>query len=437
MSRADQTLSQFSDSLRELAASISPSVVQVVATGYGIRTDDQDGGASVITRERSTGSGVILSVDGYIMTNAHVIEGARSIRVKLNGQPGAQSSLLEAKLIGRDRLVDLALLKVSAMALQPLPFGNSLNVTQGQLVLAAGSPLGMENSVSMGVVSAASRQFSEDDPRVFIQTDTPINPGNSGGPLVDVGGRMVGINTMILSRSGGSEGVGFAIPSNVVRSVYNSLRQDGRVRRAEIGIAARTITLPFALALKLEPEKGILVEDVKPGGAADEAGVRVGDVILTIDGTPLHNVRDLALQLYEYKIGAPVEFLISRGGSQLTRTISVRENESVPGRFADMINPDHDLISRLQILAVTVNDNIRRIVPLREPDGVIVAALTAPPPYFGDQIREGDVIHAVNGHRVTTVEMLRSELDGIQRGQPIVLEAERDGVFSFLALETD
>src|SRR5262249_19250648 len=152
----------------------------------------------------------------------------------------------EASVVGMDGLLDLALLKIDATELTPLPLANSSDVQQGELALAFGSPLGMDNSVSMGVISAVARQLSEDDPRIYIQTDAPINPGSSGGPLVDVDGRMVGMNTFIFTQSGGSEGLGFAIPSNVVRYVYSSLKRDGHVHRGQIGIFARTITGPLA-----------------------------------------------------------------------------------------------------------------------------------------------------------------------------------------------
>ena len=228
-----------------------------------------------------------------------------------------QPSVFDAKLIGIDRLLDLALLKIGSNGLTPLSFGNSLGLKQGELVLAFGSPLGMDNSVSMGVVSAVARQLTENDPRIFVQTDAPINPGNSGGPLVDADGRLVGINTFILSQSGGSEGIGFAIPSNVVQYVYGSLRKDGHVHRGQIGILARTITEPLASAFKLEPEKGVLVEDVVPEGPADKAGIQVGDVVLSIQGTGLRSIRDLALQLYQYSIGDTVTLEILRNENSL------------------------------------------------------------------------------------------------------------------------
>jgi len=433
--RTVQALAELSDSLRDLSAAISPSVVQITGTGYGLGTDEQHTGASVLSRQRSTGSGIVVTADGYLMTNAHVIEGSRSIRVKLNGQGNEHSSLFDAKLIGKDSQLDLALLKIEAAGLKPLQLDNSQDIKQGQLVLAFGSPLGMDNSVSMGIVSATARQLSEDDPRIFIQTDAPINPGNSGGPLVDVQGRVVGINTFIFTRSGGSEGIGFAIPSNVVRYVYASLRRDGRVHRGQIGIFARTITPPLAIAFSLQPDTGILVEDVLPDGPADKAGVHVGDVILSIDGRPIRNVRDLALQLYEYTIGDSIELQILRDQKKVQVKVSVTERENATLRFADMVNPDKDTIPKLGILGLTIDDKIRQILPLRYDEGVLVAAFAGLPPYFGDELREGDVIHSVNGRPVTTVEMLRAELDGVKGGQPVVLQAERNGSLTFLVLE--
>jgi serine protease Do len=343
--------------------------------------------------------------------------------------------VFDAKIVGSDRSLDLALLKIEAAGLKPLPFGNSVDVKQGQFVLAVGSPLGMENSISLGIVSSSSRQLSEDDPRIFIQTDAPINPGNSGGPLVDVQGRLVGINTFIVSQSGGGEGVGLAIPSDVVQYVYTSIRKDGRVHRGQIGVFARTITMPFALAFKLEPESGVLVEDVIPDGPADNAGIHIGDVIVSVEGVLLHNVRDLAMQMYKYAIGDKIDLRILRQRKQLMIGVRVTETKDILTRFAEMVNPDRDLVSKLQILAINVDDEMRETLSLRVPKGVLVAASVGAMPYFGDQLREGDVIHAVNGQRISTVDMLRNELDKLEKGQSIILQAERDGLFRFVALE--
>jgi serine protease Do len=430
------SLGDFSTQLQELTSQVSSSVAQITGSGYGMEADGDRAGTGILTRERSTGSGVIVSEDGYIMTNAHVVDGARTIRIRINALSGKGISTFDAQLVGIDRVLDLALLKIEATGLQALSFGNANEVKQGELVMAFGSPLGMDNSVSMGIVSAAARQLTDDDPRIYIQTDAPINPGNSGGPLVDTEGHLIGINTFIFSKSGGSEGIGFAIPSNVIRYVFESLRKDGHVHRAQIGIAARTITPSLASGLDLQPENGVLVEDVEMGGPAAEAGIEAGDVVLSIGDTPLRNVRDLALELYSYNIGETVSLQILRADMKFNTKLAVAESDDDPERFADMVNLEDNLIPKLGILALTIDDKIRSILPsLRIPDGVLVAALGGSPSYFGDQPQAGDVIHAVNGTRVNSMESLKSELHQLKPGKTLVLQLERNGSLLFLALE--
>jgi serine protease Do len=193
--------------------------------------------------------------------------------------------------------------------------------------------------------------------------------------------------------------------------------------------------MPFALAFKLEPESGVLVEDVIPDGPADNAGIHIGDVIVSVEGVLLHNVRDLAMQMYKYAIGDKIDLRILRQRKQLMIGVRVTETKDILTRFAEMVNPDRDLVSKLQILAINVDDEMREALSLRVPKGVLVAASVGAMPYFGDQLREGDVIHAVNGQRISTVDMLRNELDKLEKGQSIILQAERDGLFRFVALE--
>lgn len=430
-------LGQLSESLKDLSSRISPSVVQIVGTGFGFENDNDHADVNVLSKQRSTGSGVIVSADGYIVTNAHVVAGATNIRVKATGARDGHAAMFDAKLIGVDRLIDLALLKIEANGLSPLPFGDSLKLQQGELVLAFGSPLGMDNSVSMGIVSAVARQLTDDDPRIYVQTDAPINPGNSGGPLVDANGSLVGINTFIFSQSGGSEGIGFAIPSNVVHYVYASLKKDGHVHRGQIGIYARTITQPLASAFDIDTGKGVLVEDVTPDSPADKAGVQAGDVVLSMDGADLHDIRGLALQLYQYSIGDKVRLEILRKQKRSTVTVSVTEKSDDPQRFADMVNPTDNLIAPLGVLGLTIDDAIRNIVTLRKPDGVLVAAHSGVSAYFGDPLREGDVIHAVNGRSIARVETLRDELIRLQHADSVVLQVERDASLMFLVLENN
>jgi serine protease Do len=233
--------------LSELTEKLSASVVQVSTNGFGANPDSPP---AQLRFQQGKAAGVVVAADGYILTNAHVVSGARRILVHVHvpGRGGDGSILrqrgkvLPAEVAGIDRETDLALLKVAEDGLRPLEFADSDTVKQGQLALAMGSPLGLDNSVSLGVVSALARQLRPEDPVIYIQTDASINPGNSGGPLVDVDGKVIGINTMILSQSGGSEGVGFAIPCNIVRNVYEQLRKSGKVTRGEIGIEAQTIS---------------------------------------------------------------------------------------------------------------------------------------------------------------------------------------------------
>jgi serine protease Do len=432
-----EALAGFNESLRDLSARVSPSVAQIVGNGYGMQSDVQRSGTRILSAQRSMGSGIVVSADGYIMTNAHVVEGAHTIRVNVNRHANGQPSVFQAKLAGVDKELDLALLKIEAAGLTPLPFANSRDVEQGQLALAFGSPLGMDNSVSMGIVSAPSRQLNEDDPKIYVQTDAPINPGNSGGPLVDIEGRVIGMNTFILTQSGGGEGLGFAIPSNVIRYAYASLRRDGHVHRGQIGASVRTITHPLATAFGLEQDTGVLVEDVQPEGPADRAGVDVGDVLLSFGGTSLHNVRDLYLQQFEYSLGDSVELQILRNGKKLATRVAVMENRNDSKRLADMVSPEKNLVEPLAILGLTLSDEIAQSLLLRIDSGVLVVGLATPAQYFGDQPREGDVIHALNGTPVTDVESLRAQLTALKPGEPTVLQVERNGGLKFLVLESN
>jgi serine protease Do len=290
----------------------------------------------------------------------------------------------------------------------------------------------------MGVVSATARQIDPDRPEIYIQTDAPINPGNSGGPLVDVDGHVVGINTFILSESGGNEGLGFAIPSDVVRSVYEQIREKGHVNRGQIGVYLRTITPELVEGLHLPATQGVILQDVLPDSTAEKAGLKVGDIVVSVGGKQVSDVRHFAVDLYAYKIGDKAELGVLRGGKVQTVAVTVAERTDDPERFADMVTGPTNVVNRLGILAVTVNDEVRNSLgDLRIGSGVLVAARTPSSTLLGEGPQPGDVIHAINSSPVHDLAQLKQELRRIKAGDPIVLQIERSGALSYLVLETE
>jgi serine protease Do len=433
------TLGDFSASLEALAARVRPAVVQIFSTGYAT-PDNGDGSTrtdSLLSRQTSTGSGVIISADGYIVTNNHVVEGARKIEVKLPTR-GSQKLTLPAKVIGVDRETDLAVIKIDRTALPVLRLGNSDQLRQGQLVMAFGNPLGLEGSVSMGIVSSTGRQIKLDDPMTYIQTDAPINPGNSGGPLVDTDGRVMGINTFIFTQSGGSEGIGFAIPSTVVRMVYDQIRKDGHVHRGHIGISVQSVTPALAKGLGLGQDWGALVSDMEPNGSAERAGLKIGDIVATIDGKSMQNASELENAIYRLARTPSVDLTVLRDGRTIKLTVPVHDREDDPQRFADMVNPEDNLVPKLGILAIELNQKLTEMLPgLRHEYGLVVAARATSAPYSGGALESGDVIYELNHTPTATVKTLRSELDALKPGDAAVLQVERSGRLMYIPIEVE
>lgn len=319
-----------------------------------------------------------------------------------------------------------------------LTLGNSRELRQGQLVMAFGSPLGLENSASLGVVSAAARQIKQDSPMIYIQTDASINPGNSGGPLVDMSGRVVGLNTMILTQSGGSEGIGFAIPSDTLRNAYTQIRKEGHVHRGQIGVSVETITPLLAAGLGLPQDWGVLVADVTPDGPADKSGLKPGDIVLSLDGKPMENARQLEVNLWRFPVGDKVNLEVLHGADRLTMDVSVTAQDDDPQRFADMVNPEKNLIPKLGILGVEIDKRLAPLLPdLRKQYGIVVAARAAGSEGLGVDLRPGDVIYAINNEPTATVAALTGALGQMKSGDAVVLQVERDGALMYVAFEME
>src|SRR3954468_2602338 len=439
-------LSALSSSLERVVTKVAPAVVQIRVAAYGPVGGGSTGPSALLGTQRSTGSGLVVSPDGYIVTNAHVIEGGRRFLVVLPrpAAPGIPqrstlapvSKEVPATVVGTDPETDLAVLKVELTDLPFARLGESDSLTPGQVVLAFGSPFGLASSVTMGVVSAVSRQFRDEDRMIYIQTDTPINPGNSGGPLVTDQGVVVGINTMILSQSGGSEGIGFAAPADIARFVYDQIRASGRVRRGQIGVFAQTITPALASGLRLSREWGVVLGDVYPNGPAAKSGLRVGDVILSVDGKPMENGRQFDVTLYQRHPGTAANLEVGRGLQRLTLKVPVVERRDDANRFRDLVTPDQNLISRLGILALDLTPELARLIPgIRDPRGVVVAGVALDAGSAGPL--PGDVIYGVNGAQIHTLADLRGAIGQVASDSTAVLQVGRQGQLRFLTVTVE
>jgi len=407
---APVSLGDLSSSLEALTESVGHSVVQIITTSFA-PGGDQSTTSGLLVRRQGSGSGVLVDPEGFIITNAHVVAGARRIQVLIPPARDLQASrtsiikprgrLMGAQVSGIDIETDLAVLKVAGQNLPFCALGDSDRLNQGQVVMALGSPFGLENSVTLGVVSATARQLRDQDRMIYIQTDAAINPGNSGGPLINTNGEVIGINTFIISRSGGNEGIGFAAPSNIVSYVYRQIRAHGRVRRGEIGASAQTITPLLAAGLGLLKNWGVVLSDVIPRGPADAAGLLPGDIVLTLDGKLMENARQFDVNLYR-----------------------------------EMVTRERNLIPELGILGLDLTAPIMGLLPpLRVPTGVVVAAQAADSPTGGDPFLPGDVIHSVNRESVSDLPGLRAIMAKFRIYDPVVVQIERQGGLRYISFE--
>jgi serine protease Do len=445
--RSTEMLAQLSDSLQQLAGNVSPAVVQIEVTGYGPGPDNDDRReTATIGRHHAIGAGIIVDPDGYIMTNAHVVQGARRIRVlralppkaAADGSLAPRFQVLDANIVGSERQSDLVLLKVDARNLPVLRFNLDRLPQPGELVFAIGSPNGLQNSVTMGVISSAWRQPDPDNPMVYLQTDAPINAGNSGGPLVDVAGAVVGLNTFILSSSGGSDGLGFAVPARIVDFVYQSLRKYGHVAHADIGVVAQTITPAIAEGLGLTQDWGVVIADVIPQGPADLAGLKPADIVLAVDGQPMLGLPGFTFALYQHPRNQVVTIDAMRGTQKLSFTVPAVLARDPLDELADVPDLVKDHIERLGILGLDLDDTLRSLLPeIRGATGVLVVGRARGFDSVDARLRPGDVIHSLNRTPIESVAQLKSAVGQLKRRDAVVLRIERAGRFQFLAFEME
>jgi serine protease Do len=443
LASAQSSLKALSSQFQTLVEKTDPAVVEILVRSF--TSDDEE--ARLIRTAKGNGSGVIVSADGYIVTNAHVIANARRIQVHVPQTAEenrrhlsilkSAGKLVSATLVGQDRETDIAVLKIEEKNLPFLEFGDSESLRQGQLVFAFGSPLGLANSVTMGIVSSVARQVRPDDPMIYLQTDASINPGNSGGPLVDSDGKLVGINTFILTQSGGSEGIGFAAPSNIVRTVFQQIRERGHVRRGQIGVLTSTISPLLAQALSLPRDSGVLIEDVMPSSAAAAAGLQLNDIVLSLNGKHIENARQFGVNIYQ-NAGKTVDLEILRGTETKKVAVAVLDRPADPDRLITMLQGDSSRIPKIGALAVDLNEKTIPLFPgVRLFTGAVIAGITADLAAGELHLAPGDIIHKVGSTQVLNLEGLRKAVEPLTHGQVVALQIERQERLMYLLLEID
>jgi serine protease Do len=444
-------LQRLDEEYTKVADAVVPSVVSITTTKtvsrrmpidplelfFGRRFSDENPAQQKVT---SLGSGVIVSKEGHIVTNNHVLNGTDDVTVQLSD--GRQS---KAKIVGTDGQIDLAVLKIDLENLTPLPIGDSDKVRVGQIVMAIGNPFGLDESVSQGIISAKDRRAMNDSQLEFFQTDTAINPGNSGGPLVNIRGEVIGINTAIYSESGGNQGIGFAIPSNVVRAAMNSIISKGRVIRGYLGVGIQPVTADIAEQFKLTTARGALVTDVTPGSPAEKAGIIRGDVIRKVNGYEVKDTIALVNRIAEADIGSKLTIDLVRDGE--TKTVNAQVIEQPADLVARMSRnqsqnqnpPDpsggsqNSLFAGIEVQNLTQRLRNEANVPPNV-NGVIVTRVD-PSSSVADQLKPGDVIEQINRQPVANVDDFQSIVGQLDPDRPVMVGLARNRQRSFVIIQ--
>jgi serine protease Do len=412
-------------SFNPIVQKVTPSVVQVYVTtkggnqNMGMNQDLQDQLRRFFGRqfpqmpeqqtpgEKALGSGIIISSDGYILTNNHVVQNARTIQVKLT-----DNRTFSGKVIGTDSATDVALVKIDADNLQPITFADSDQAEVGDVVLAIGDPFGIGQTVTEGIISAKNRQGLAEDglsDEAFIQTDAAINPGNSGGALVDTNGRLVGMNTAILSRSGGNQGIGFAVPSDLCRWVADSLIKNGKVERGMLGVTIQQLSPELAKAMNIRRTNGAVVADVTPNSPADKAGIKDGDVVVEFDNKPIDDENSLKLMVAESSPGKSVPVQIDRNGQTLNLNVTLEALSQKNSLAKNEPNsngnqpPQNDALHGVGVGDLDRQTREEMNIPANV-RGAIVTEVDPGSPSADAGLKEGDVIEEINHQPVRNAE---------------------------------
>jgi len=375
---------------------------------------------------RSLGSGFIIDKEGYIITNNHVIEGADVIKVRLSDKDE-----FDAKIIGRDAKTDVALIKIEpSKGLPVVQLGNSDELKVGEWVMAIGNPFGLDQTVTVGIVSAKWRKLGIGPYEDFIQTDAAINQGNSGGPLFNTRGEVVGVNSAIFSPSGGNIGIGFAIPINLARGVVEQLKEKGRVVRGWLGVMVQTVTPELAESFGLEQGKGALVADIEGGGPAEKAGIRKGDIILKFNGREIREMNELPLVVAQTAVGREVDLELLHEGKTISKKVVVGElKEEESYAVAEEAGGE--------VLGMEVEELTRELARrygLEETKGVVVTYVEDGGPADRAGIREGDVIIEVNRKPVESLDEYQRAVQAAKKGEKILLWIKRGKTSQFVVI---
>ncbi len=441
IAREGQAIMSFAPVVKQ----ISPSVVKVYVTVKGKPVDmgnnpmlerffgPQAGRGNLpqnMPDRQGTGSGVIVTEDGYILTNNHVVEGADEVKIMLS----ASNKEYDARVVGTDPKSDIAVLKIAASNLPAITLGNSDRLEVGDLVLAIGNPFNLGQTVTMGMVSATGRGNMGLDYEDFIQTDAAINPGNSGGALVDATGRLIGINTAIMSGSGGNQGIGFAVPMNLARNVMENLVEHGRVIRGFLGVNIQNVNQDLANAFKLDAPKGALVAGVTQDSPADKTGINDGDVIIEFNGNEIRDSQHLKNVVGQTAPGRDVKVTVIRDGKNKVLSATLKE---IPGEelaSATSVSPD----SKERLVGVGVTDidpDVRRQLELpTNIEGVLVTEVTPGTPAAKAGLRKGDVILEIDRKKVASTKDAIEQSDSVE-GDQILLQIWSQGANRFLVVD--